>query len=171
MTLSVCLLLACVTKVELIDGSFISKDDDHAKIGLPHASKPVSMACERPPSYSHLARTGAINPVPDDLESCPPASYDQLDRTTSWGRSPMDEAGYNVIDRSKGGSFSATYDRLDRGVAAVAVSIFSFFVVSDFLLPMPFFSIKRPYSSADLKDFVSHLYRVPPFHFARCSVC
>ena len=110
------------------------EDDDYAKIGLPYASKPVSMACERPPSYNHLARTGVINPVPDDLESCPPASYDQLDRTTSWGRSPLDEAGYNVIDRSKGSSFSATYDRLDRGVVAVAaVSRFSFSLFPHFI--------------------------------------
>lgn len=114
--------------------SLVLEDDEYAKMGLPYSSKTVSMACERPPSYHHLARTGVINPVPDDFESCPPASYDQLDRTTSWGRSPMDEAGYNVIDRSKGNSFSATYDRLDRGAVAIQVSTFYFFFFMIFVL-------------------------------------
>ena len=78
----------------------------------------MAMRPDQPPSYDHLERTGAISSFPDDLGSCPPSSYDQLDRTASWNRKCMvDDGGYNVMDMSKGSSFSGNYDHLDRAVA------------------------------------------------------
>ena len=78
----------------------------------------MSVKMENPPSYDHLERTGAIRSIPDDLGFYPPSSYDQLDRTSSWNRRDMtDGTGYNVIDMTKGNSFSNNYDHLDRVVA------------------------------------------------------
>ena len=99
----------------------------YSKLDARGASQPMAVRMEQPPSYDHLARTGAIRSIPDDMESCPPSSYDQLDRTASWGRKGLiDEAGYNIIDRSKGSSFSNNYDHLDRVIADQG-SVVSFF--------------------------------------------
>ena len=78
---------------------------------------------DRPPSYNHLAREGLINPADDELDnsykadrssSFGPSTYDQLDRTQSWGsRSVTSEPGYDKIDRSNPKVVDG-YDHIER---------------------------------------------------------